>query len=608
MPTEQEIQVVHVEMALRQRFFPLVPKVEKPQRQGWNEETHDVDRLSRALAAYCLVGLSEVDDVAAAGALTDGDDDFGIDAFLFDKARNRLVIVQSKYKRTGTAPSQEEVQKTINGIRALQDRRFQEFNAHFQNRLDEIEEALDSPGVVFEVIVVFLGETLGPHATTDLDALQTQMNRLSQRMLWKKCGISTVFGWLVEEEAPPIASVDVFLENWAHITTPRKAIYGQISAADLAELVEDKGKALFERNIRHYLGSVGVNAAIEETVRRRPGDLFYLNNGLTAVAESIVPGGGNSDRNNFRLEKVSIVNGAQPAGSIATAAMEGDISLDAKLMITVIEIGTANDDFGRRVTQARNLQTAARGIDFAALDPNQERIRQELAVTGITYHYRPSADARVRRDDSFTVEEAALALACLSQPILSSVEVQTRESRRQPHLHAIDLVVAAKKEVSRLWDQNSEYYKLIFGSNVTSLRICRLVRIHRLLDQILADSERSETVYHRRMFFRHGRYFTMAFVAHRLKDVLTRVDLQLTDADKTSLSQQTNLIAEAILTDSAQLQGVKGYLAIFRNLTDAQQLADGVLRRLVEQDRHQRDGSRAPQVNDSPTTQTPATN
>ena len=112
MPTKQEIHVAHVETALRQRFFALVPKVEKPQRQNWTEDQHNIDRLSRALAAYSLVGLSELDDAAAVAALTDGDDDYGIDAFYFDRARNRLVIVQSKYKRTGTAPSQEEVQKT----------------------------------------------------------------------------------------------------------------------------------------------------------------------------------------------------------------------------------------------------------------------------------------------------------------------------------------------------------------------------------------------------------------------------------------------------------------------------------------------------------------
>jgi hypothetical protein len=75
--------------------------------------------LSRALAAYTLVGLCGLDDTTAAGAITDGSNDGGIDALHFDRANNRLVFVQAKFKRTGAAPSQDENLKTINGIKAL---------------------------------------------------------------------------------------------------------------------------------------------------------------------------------------------------------------------------------------------------------------------------------------------------------------------------------------------------------------------------------------------------------------------------------------------------------------------------------------------------------
>ena len=85
MPTVPE-QIAQVETALRQRFFPLVPRVEYPDRAKWTEEQHDTDRLSRSLAAYTLVGLAEIDDVTAAAAVTDGKNDGGIDAlFLINR-------------------------------------------------------------------------------------------------------------------------------------------------------------------------------------------------------------------------------------------------------------------------------------------------------------------------------------------------------------------------------------------------------------------------------------------------------------------------------------------------------------------------------------------
>src|SRR5262249_36859023 len=156
-----------------------------------------------------------------------------------------------------------------------------------------------------------------------------------------------------------------------------------------------------------------------------------------------------------------------------------------------------------------------RGVDFAALDPNQERLRQEMALAGITYHYRPSAEARARRDDAFTLEEAAVALACLSMPIRTSAELQALRTRRVPARNAVEFVVTAKKEVGRLWEQQGQLYGQLFPQNLTGLRVCRMVRIYRFMDKILAASERSNNAYDRRMFFRHGRYFIMAIVAQR---------------------------------------------------------------------------------------------
>jgi hypothetical protein len=584
MPTPQE-QLTQIESALRLRFFPLVAKIIKPSRAQWTEDQHDTDRLTRALAAYSLVALCGLDDATAAGAVTDGEDDGGIDAIYYDRPRTRLMIIQSKFKRNGAAPSQAENLKTINGIKALMARRFAEFNTHFQQRLDEIEEALDTPGVMIEIGLVYLGENFSPHVASDLDALKGELNVLTPRMTWEKHGLSTVHAWLIAEHTPLTITADVQLENWALITTPRKAIYGQVSAATLAQLVDTHGKALFERNIRHYLGSIGVNTAIADTVRRRPGDFFYLNNGLTAVADNITPAVGGQDRCNFRLTNVSIVNGAQTAGAIATAALAGTISPDAKVLFTIIETGANPDDISLQITRARNYQNVVRGVYFAALDPNQARLRQELQVSGITYHYRPSAEARARRDDAFTLEEAALALACLSFRVHTSQELQQVRTQGRRPANAIDFAVTAKKEIGRLWEQDGYAYPLIFNAELSGVRMCRIVRIYQFVDQILAGSELSERGYNRRMFFRHARYYIMCFVAHRSQDVINKPSHQLSDDDKRLLSQRVNEIAELIYAESTPLQAVKGYLSIFRNLTDSQPLADQILARLAERDR-----------------------
>jgi hypothetical protein len=286
----------------------------------------------------------------------------------------------------------------------------------------------------------------------------------------------------------------------------------------------------------------------------------------------------------FGLTRVSIVNGAQTAGAVAMAATSAAISADAKLLITIIEIGGATDDIGLRVTRARNHQNVVRGVDFAALDPNQERLRQELAMEGITYHYRPSAEARARRDDAFTLEEAAIALACLSFPVQSRAQVQDIRNRGQRVQNAVDYVVAAKREVGRLWEQEGAHYGQLFPTTLSGVRVCRCVRIFRFIDKILADTEMSENSYPRRMFFRHGRHFIMAFVGHQSSDLIQRPSPALSEPDCILLSQRTNELAELIYSQSQALQATKGYLSIFRNLTDSQPLADAVLVRMAERE------------------------
>jgi len=59
--------------------------------------------------------ILDLNDIAASGAVVDGDDDGGIDAIYFDRSRCRLLLVQSKYKKNGAAPAQHENLKTING-------------------------------------------------------------------------------------------------------------------------------------------------------------------------------------------------------------------------------------------------------------------------------------------------------------------------------------------------------------------------------------------------------------------------------------------------------------------------------------------------------------
>lgn len=72
----------------------------------------------------------------------------------------------------------------------------------------------------------------------------------------------------------------------------------------------------------------------------------------------------------------------------------------------------------------------------------------------------------------------------------------------------------------------------------------------------------------------------MAFVAKQAAEIINRPELTLSATEQIELSHLTNELSELIYATSVPLQSVKGYLSIFRNMTDSQPLADNVLERL----------------------------
>src|SRR5690606_29145724 len=124
-------------------------------------------------------------------------------------------------------------------------------------------------------------------------------------------------------------------------------------------------------------------------------DFWYFNNGITAIARAVdkKPIGGNqTDTGIWECKGLSIVNGAQTVGSIHAACVVGpDRAGSATVSLRIIEVVEQEDAFGLEVTRNTNTQNSVEKRDFVALDPEQERIRQELRFEGIDYAYKSGA-------------------------------------------------------------------------------------------------------------------------------------------------------------------------------------------------------------------------
>jgi len=563
--TADELRKAQLIDVLKQRYFPIIPE-----KLGADQSQKEKNRLSRSLAAFAIQKLADCSEIEAARAVVDCGDDNGIDAIYYDRRHNTLWLVQSKY---GNAPDRSENQSFCTGIDDLLTENYDRFhlsthNSEFERVQADVEDAFQTVTTKVIACVVYMGNPLGQHATADLEKLKGEQNQSKTWFEWRDIGISVLHNWLTKEHAVTPLNVDLILEQWNLYRIPRRAVYGLVKASQLATLYEQHGNALFEKNIRYYLGNQTVNTAIAQTVQQQPEELFFLNNGITVICSEFTHTGNNKERARFTLNKFSIVNGAQTVGSIAMANQSVTISDDAKLLVTVIEIGEGSlaVDLGKLITNTRNTQNTVHHDNFAALDSNQERLRQELAISGITYHYRTSDYTTSATDESqISLDDATFALACLSGDTPT--------------------IVAIKKESGLVKDRNGSFYPKLFRNTLSGVQLYRYVQIFRYLKGRLSDAEQTEQG-HRVMFFRHGCYFILHIWARRNQNLLNKAEMTLSETEKLQLSNDILELAEQIyniaepMFGTTRNNGNSFYSKIFRTMSDAEPLAQAVMRHL----------------------------
>lgn len=101
-------------------------------------------------------------------------------------------------------------------------------------------------------------------------------------------------------------------------------------------LLDDDGelrRTLFKDNVRDYQGATEINEEILNTLRKDPHNFCLLNNGITIVCKSMMPG-----NRKISIENPQIVNGCQTCNTIYRAYKEGvdlgKVSLIIKLIAT----------------------------------------------------------------------------------------------------------------------------------------------------------------------------------------------------------------------------------------------------------------------------------
>jgi hypothetical protein len=530
---------------LAERFVPLLPPLldaTKPPRE------QQAKQLSRAFSAFALHKMLDITPQVAAASVVDDFNDKGIDAIHYDASSETLYLLQTKLKESEQF-KQEDALPFCEGVRLLLKQDFSAFNKNVTNRKADIEGALDACSHI-KLVVPYTGDGVSKTASDALESLLDDED-LDEERLVKPVEYYTaaeIVRDLLAERAYQPVHTDISLQKHEKVGTPRITYFGIAKLGDLVALHTDKGKALYERNIRYFLGSRSdVNNAIKATLRDDPSSFFYLNNGVTAVCDEIEQKGKNPSNGfrKFKVRSLSIINGAQTVASAAEFVAEHpDSSIDdAKVMLTLIK-APADGPFGKRVTKARNHQNPVQTVNFASLDENQERLRQEIAHLGFHYHYRPEAEAN--GDKAITLVEALKALAS-----------QQNDPR---------YVVWIKSEPARLANPESVEYQALFPDTLSGSVLVNAFLCHQTIRKFVVEYEqKAKAPSQEKLIYRHALHIITAVMMKRLRQRIGATAVIDTASISALISHPLDELRQQTFDLGRQRLLGEGPLAYFRN-------------------------------------------
>lgn len=452
------------------------------------DKERDVKILSRCLAAYAIYYFSQCSIEEAALSVVDAADDNGIDGIYYSEKLKKLFIVQSKWSKNGKGePSRGDLLKFNQGIKDLFDLNFDKFNDKIKQRSSTISSAFDAYDTKFEIILIdtyenssMVNENLRPIEDFIIEMNNNGDDDAERLINFSRMNQSEIHTSIRQENQEQL-NIEMGLSNWGVISTDLttdnqeifscKAYYGSISANEISDWwIKFKDK-IFEKNIRKVLGRTDVNEEIENTLKDNPDLFWYLNNGITVIADKIsktAVGGNSRDIGTFKLENFSVINGAQTISSIGRFKEfhpDHDLSC-VSINIRIIEISD-NLHFAKLITRANNRQNRIDGMDFASQDPEQLRIKNELILEDVEYSIMRS-DTFKSTDKSFNLQEATVSLASINKNVVLAVQV--------------------KSAIGKFFENLERgIYKEIFNPNISGYYVYNSVLFNRAVNKILTN-------------------------------------------------------------------------------------------------------------------------
>lgn len=550
------INMRRVQTRIQEMFQGKVDMTDFPNDTNRHFET-------RALAALALIMTSGLEVSQASAQITDGYHDMGLDTIYLDETQKKLFVVQSKWRENGAGSiTQEEMTNFAQGVQRVLEEDLAGANDKIIAKSMDIDVALTQMGYQIHSIFIHTGnQKVTDYVLRPISQLMKKTNdEISTILLFDEFNFKDIYSFLANgQEQPGINIDDVILTNWGKVDVPFVSYYGTISAATVGEWYKNFGNALFAKNIRFYKGNTDVNEGMKKVLLQEPEKFYYYNNGIKLLCKSIKRKAKDSTTTAtglFTLEGVSLVNGAQTTGTIGSLFLDNPEQVSkAIVMIQIIDLSSVDTETATQITRLSNTQNRIENKDFAALDPEQERLRKDLTFSHYSYLYK-SGDKITNLEKQISFDEAIVALACLNADI--------------------SYTVIAKGNVGALSEDITKTpYKALMNRSTNSYVLLNSVLYMREVEHCLQDKKEQVNNNRERLVCIHANRFILHFI---LKDKGENEKFNMSVIDKDNIRNNVTSLIDMFVDQTTQFIDElfpESYPAnIFKNLTKCKQLEE----------------------------------
>jgi len=348
-----------------------------------------------AIGVFAINLRFNLDDIQTivSEAITGGGDDKKCDVLYVDKEREIAVIAQcyisQKIRDAAPANKASDLNTALTALTWLLSTNLDNLSDVLKGRADELRSAINA-GEIKQFYIWYVHnlpcsknvqdelrafEDTARAALTrypsgqDINIFAEEICETQLDRLYMQAERTVIVTDEITTTVPD--AIEIREEDWTSVVTP-------VGGSWLHDLYHRYKTDLFSANLRGYLGSresdSNINNGIKTTAHEQPGNFYVYNNGITALVLDYELGRRLKGGRKLKINGISIVNGAQTTGSLASLAE----APSRDLQVAIRFVKAKKDAIVANVVRFNNSQNKIQAADFRSTDAIQERLRTEF--------------------------------------------------------------------------------------------------------------------------------------------------------------------------------------------------------------------------------------